>query len=435
MKIIFKSFTPSPFAIIRQLPKYVISVLLIVSSVACTKNASPGSQQAAGGSGANPSNVDGTYSGGGGNGINGTAIESFHQDIASLPEFQMYIAPILERMAQSSPDIFVGYLNWAIHHKSWYFVPVALPNLPKEKTALAFPSDQLALHSESEIYIDQNAYLKKSRKERASLLMHELVMGARLLMKHSAKFQCAALSTDQQATACDSEALLKLAVSPPGSEDDKPSLTGIDDEAVRSMTVFLLSRNQDYSGPTVRAFRLGLGFNYPWDRMVSTLTLDSLQEAFVRSEQTDDPLFSMLGQREQPDASKIKTKCEFFHDRRDRFSSFALSYKFVDGINDSQNDLSELRTEDRYSHAEGVLDPRGGNNVVDHIYAGPNPTSYDFKSPTRQTYSYDFYISREEHPRLIKVEVRKVVIIAKQSGANEVAPVRGSPVTTCAVED
>ena len=435
MKNILKFITLSPLALIRHSRLCLLFVFLIVASAACTKNASPGSQHTAGGSGANPSNVDGTYSGGGGNGINGAAIESFHQDITSLPEFQMYIKPILERMAQSSPDVFVGYLSWAIHHKSWYFVPVALPNLPKEKTALAFPSDQLALHSESEIYIDQNAYLKKSRKERASLLMHELVMGARLLMKHSAKFQCFALNGDQKATACDSEALLKLSVSPPGSEDDKPSLTGSDDEAVRSMTVFLLGRNQDYSGPSVRAFRLGLGFNYPWDRMVSTFTLDSLHEAFVRSEQTNDTLFSMQSVNDQPDAPKVKATCVFSHFRMDRFSSFLLSYKFPSANSYSQSDLSELQTEDRYSHADGVLDPRGGTSVVDHISAGPNPAKYDSNSRSRQSYNYDFYITREEHPRLIKVEVRKVVIIVKTDSANEVAPVRGSPVATCAVED
>jgi len=228
--------------------------------------------------------------GGGGNGIDGVAVEAYaNTNIESLPEYRRHILPILRKLSVGKPDVLVAYLLWAAKQKAWYFIPRKLENLPKEKVQLLFRSDQLALHGETEIFIEQEPYQKSSMKDRAVLLLHEMVMAARLLMKKSPQAQCEALSKSTELNACRDPEMLKIATPMTVSKDDDiHSLNGLDHSTVRSLTVYLGDEKQDHSGAGAFAQRVRLGFVFPWDALLSKQTGEDLNLAIQRAALAND---------------------------------------------------------------------------------------------------------------------------------------------------
>ncbi len=280
-----------------------LSLLMVLSLVAC-KGSSPGGGQPlapAQGPAAPPASgsapAQGPFSGkgtsslgGGGNGIDGVAVEAYaNTNIESLPEYRRHILPILRKLSVGKPDVLVAYLLWAVRQKAWYFIPRKLENLAKEKVQLLFRSDQLALHGETEIFIEQEPYQNSSMKDRAVLLLHEMVMAARLLMKKSPQVQCEALSKTTELNVCRDREMLKIAAPMVlDKDDDIHSLNGLDHSSVRSLTVYLGDDKQDRSGTAVFAQRIRLGFVFPWDALLSKLTAEDLDRAIQRSALAQD---------------------------------------------------------------------------------------------------------------------------------------------------
>jgi hypothetical protein len=274
----------------------IVVGLLLVATIAVNFACSPGGGGSPAGS-QDPSKVpvmQGTVSGGGGNGCDGKAFEAFSKRISTLEEYRLYLKPMLQRMVEEGSDPLVTYLLWAAEEKAWYFIPCELQKLSSEQTGVAVQSDQLAVHGEHGIYIHSresepnvNSYFSKKSKAKAALLLHEMVMGARLLMKKTAKEQCTALAKKDSKLCSDPDV---MAIAEAKAVDPKQAMImdASDHEAVRAMTSYLSEKGADLSVEKVRATRERLGFNFPWSRAVSDVNHRAIVDAFARSMQVGD---------------------------------------------------------------------------------------------------------------------------------------------------
>jgi hypothetical protein len=166
---------------------------LVACLVSCAQNRPQSigpSKPAQQGSGETPgAQEDGTMDGGGGNGIKGKPLESYRVAITETPEYIKYIKPISEKLMATKPDIGRFFLS-SVQKKNWYFVPARLVELDPKRIGVPFRADQLALQNLREVWIDNGYYSKTEIKDKAHLLLHEIVMGMRLLVFDSSRKQC-----------------------------------------------------------------------------------------------------------------------------------------------------------------------------------------------------------------------------------------------------
>ena len=285
------------------LPAFVLLPLMALSAFALT------ACQPKGGGTSSPSpspqsptgpTLEGTISGGGGNGCGGRVVETYARPIEGLNEYRLYVQPTLRVMSRSG-DPLAAYLKWVAKEKTWFFVPCELQRLSTEQTGLAFMqgNDQLALHGENGIFIDQKKYEMKSSRDRATLLLHEMVMGARWLMKKSPEEQCRVLTTTDSRLCSDPEVMAIARASFPGAlpapspgtgrEAHSSSATATrirmdadDHDAIRALTTFLVARGRGLVAEELRQTRRRLGFHFPWDEAASNLSSDDVIRAINR---------------------------------------------------------------------------------------------------------------------------------------------------------
>ena len=371
-------------------------------------NGSGGSGSATASGGGAHGTAEGTITSGGGNTLDGKMTERYSQDIEKLPEYVHIIVPQLRKLSQQHADVFVAYLQWVATNKAWYFVPVKLPSLPKERIALAFQSDQLALHSDKEIFIDKDSYAAESEQERAFLLMHEMVMGAKLLMKKTPQQQCAILNGVLDPGICSDPTVLKSAVTEPtdvNSKDPEAILNGHDHESVRAMTIFLMDKNQTLEGSRVAAKRRQLDFTFPWDGNLSQITLQQTLDALQRSTLAEET-FKAITTIGTVDPTECYLKTFDFHDH--------WSIVFGTGRYAGESgDQSATFTQNWWIpsgatiplEARGVLDPTGTGQLVDLVEILPNAVSSGgsrMNMARSSLLKMQFYISRGATPHLIE---------------------------------
>lgn len=284
------------------------SVVAMLMGMACAPGGGGGNPASA----PSPTNggvvLQGTVSGGGGNGCDGKAFEAYAKKITDLSEYKLFIRPLLRKMSEESADPFVTYMLWVAEEKAWFFAPCELERLSSAQIGVNSETDQLARHTEHGIQIyaiedeknvnQAKTYYQKKSKAKAALLLHEMVMGARLLMKKSAKEQCMILAR-KDANVCANPEMMAIAE----SREIDPSQAGVmdaaDHEAVRTMTSLLAQKDADLSTENLMVLRQRLGFHFPWDRALSSLTYDGLKDAFARTQQLGDQ-FRVAGTATEP---------------------------------------------------------------------------------------------------------------------------------------
>lgn len=143
---------------------------------------------------------NGGVDGGGGNGLSGKPLESYQVDLKSVPEFQKFIAPVIRNLKRSFPHL-AADMNYLSREREWYFVPVSLRKIPSFKLGTYFATDQIAIQNKSEIWVDAGLYQKMDEEGRARLIMHEMLMGVRILNFTSELEKCfaAAAGADSDA--------------------------------------------------------------------------------------------------------------------------------------------------------------------------------------------------------------------------------------------
>lgn len=167
--------------------------------------------------------VRGTGDSGGGNSYKGKPLESYIQNPSGLPSVRANILPVQNALHENHQDlekIFFTMLN----QKAWYFVPGPLRGLPNDKIGSAVPTDQVALQDFDAVWVDADIFGKMSDDDQSKLVLHEVLMGLKLLRFDSYRHSCLALAPDR--TLCDGASDTKM-----GSPSD---LTETDYAEIRS---------------------------------------------------------------------------------------------------------------------------------------------------------------------------------------------------------
>ena len=211
-----------------------------------------------------------------------------------------------------------------------------LERLPKAQVGVAIQYEQLALHGEHGIYVHSKSYRSKERKlkDRAALLLHEIVMGAKLLSKQEPKVQCETLAGSSASKVCNDKQMAELLSVPSNEAKSKVSLDAPEHEAIRAMTVFLSQKSSDFTDGSMRAARKRMGFTFPWDIGFSETSVDDVVKAIARSVLSGTVYQTGDGGSKQY-FNGMKARCVFdVFQSETGYGSFALRY------------LTDLKTSD-----------------------------------------------------------------------------------------
>jgi hypothetical protein len=125
--------------------------------------------------------VPGTVDVGGGNGVGGKPLGGWAlKSVSELPEFKNVVQPILENLTKCFIPLAADMMHIA-ERRTWFMVPVALNEIPKTRLGAPFTTDQYAIQSYEEIWVNSKFYDAMKSEGRADLLLHELVVGVRIL--------------------------------------------------------------------------------------------------------------------------------------------------------------------------------------------------------------------------------------------------------------
>ena len=372
-------------------------------------------------------------------------LESYAISIDTLPEYRRYIEPIIRKIGRGRGDILTTYMLWGVKHKDWYMIPRPLTDLSHEQIGTGFSTEQYALNNDNRVYIAKATYLKMDHKERANLLMHEIVMSARLLMKKTPKEQCEKLAGTQVAACSDAE-MMKLAEATDMSEADRSTMDAQDHDAVKSMTIFLMQHTEDVSASTITAKRRELGFIFPWDKAMSNLAIPDLRIAFERSKLSGETFSANANIRQfaKPTAVRCEVEGQSWNDDVIRMNVRAVidqpidyswdpakappdwqpvtrdyfTYQLPNGTYTSAyiallNSASfEAVTDDFEAH--GVLDPADAHRVVDLVRLRPHLSSAEvYANQWQRVGQYkqiEVLISRDETPQILKITVSGIAV-------------------------
>ncbi len=140
-----------------------------------------------------PTTYQGPTDSGGGNGINGRPIESYNVTIWKEKLFQDFIMPIIQKITPLHKELAGDMYHVALDRK-WYFIPVELDKIPSPLISAHSETDQLALQSYKELWLDDIKFKAMDEDSKVSLVVHELVMGVRLLQFQSRLEICLAVA-------------------------------------------------------------------------------------------------------------------------------------------------------------------------------------------------------------------------------------------------
>lgn len=122
---------------------------------------------------------------GGGNIIDNKLVESYQRDITTIPGYKEVVVPVLTSLQKKVPQ-FGEFLISQSQSFSFYLIPANLHPLAEEVTGLPFPSDQTAIQSSNEVWVDSGLFAKMARSEQGKLLLHEIILHAAKTTWHQA---------------------------------------------------------------------------------------------------------------------------------------------------------------------------------------------------------------------------------------------------------
>lgn len=136
----------------------------------------------------------GADSGGGGSGVNGKPLEAYAVSLKKVSSFKNLVMPIILKIQEAHPRFASDMTHIAINRK-WYFIPVDLNKLPAESIGVSFGDkdlQQLALQNLNAVWLDSKVFDREENSEddRATLILHEIIMGIRLMSYKSALDNC-----------------------------------------------------------------------------------------------------------------------------------------------------------------------------------------------------------------------------------------------------
>lgn len=152
-----------------------------------------------------PSSMGGADVGGGGNGVAGKPLESYQVNITTVPAYQRVREKVINKLAVRFPKL-AGDLIHITEERNWYFVPVSMDAIPAFKIGVNFRTDQFANHKLKEIWFDSKHFDDMEEKPQENLILHELLMGVKVLEFTNLLDQCLANISSLRLTSENEEA-------------------------------------------------------------------------------------------------------------------------------------------------------------------------------------------------------------------------------------
>lgn len=129
---------------------------------------------------AGTSGLGGIDGAGGGNGFKGKPLDQFRVDLKTVPAYKRLYAKVISKLIVRFPKL-AGDLTYIADARSWNFIKTELKTLPAAKIGVSFKTDQMALQTKSEIWINDLIFPTMADEDQEALILHELLMGIRLL--------------------------------------------------------------------------------------------------------------------------------------------------------------------------------------------------------------------------------------------------------------
>ncbi len=117
---------------------------------------------------------------GGGNGINGIPLDKFIFPVAQKNSYKLYVIPVIKKLSTVFPRLAADFYHIS-SNRDWYFVPAPLHEISDKILGTYAPTDQLALQDLNKIWIDRNKFDQMTEEDQGVLIVHEIMMGVRLL--------------------------------------------------------------------------------------------------------------------------------------------------------------------------------------------------------------------------------------------------------------
>ncbi len=127
---------------------------------------------------------------GGGNGLNGIALDKFIEPVTEKEAYKN-VQQIITTLTTKFPRLAADFYHIA-NNRDWYFVPVTLPEISRNILGTYAPTDQLALQDLNKIWIDKIKFDQMTIEDQSILIIHEIMMGVRLIKYKSRQDTCIA---------------------------------------------------------------------------------------------------------------------------------------------------------------------------------------------------------------------------------------------------
>ena len=136
--------------------------------------------------------MGGTDSTGGGNGIEGKPFDDYiEKNLAQTDAFKNRLQALMDQLKIEAPGL-AGDLYHITRNREWYFVPGPVKKISEQIIGAYSKSVQFALQDHNKVWIDLNLYQEMSQSSQANLLLHEMIMGVRLMQYQDKMDQCIA---------------------------------------------------------------------------------------------------------------------------------------------------------------------------------------------------------------------------------------------------
>jgi len=134
----------------------------------------------------------GVNEGGGGSGIDGIPLDAFiDRNFDQNEAYKLKVQPLIQTLAKKFPRLAADFYHLT-HQRDWYFVPGQLEAIPQNILGSYTKTDQFALQDLNKVWIDKLQFEKMSLENQGILLIHELMMGVRLMQFKHRQDKCIA---------------------------------------------------------------------------------------------------------------------------------------------------------------------------------------------------------------------------------------------------
>ena len=197
-----------------------------------------------------PSGLGGGDTVGGGSTINKKPIESNAVKVVETPAYQLRVHPLIEKMKVHYPRLAADFIHLA-SRRTWYFIPASLEDISSKILGTYSKTDQAALQDLNAVWFNSKLYQEMQLADQGDLLVHELVMGVRLLEFKSRYERCLAkaalllfevqIEPENKHAGATLACRNNYAVSDPFNQQQKFTIGSDDYNAIRNIVIELIS--------------------------------------------------------------------------------------------------------------------------------------------------------------------------------------------------